>query len=286
MRSVINEIVEWCYPEGDQVHAPAVSDQRGTPQKKTLFAEEEVTIAADDKTIGNAAGMSLFRRIEALERNERKRQLQEQMYHSVHDLHTIRSHALDEWAGLRLADGGDRNVIAHGGRLLADIDTIKAHAFQKERVARWKMAFEEKYGVSFDQTNETYVTMQPRFIDTLDMRAGALTLRAFQDSSHQKDNLKRSIIQKCDNIISSWKNNPTCDLFDEEGMKMYEQLVSEWNSIYYEECKYLQYFFHSYPGNGAYANISLEKALSGCLLVICFCLFILFNNTHMPLAAR
>lgn len=208
--------------------------------KKALFAEEEVIIAAGDKTIGNVAGMSLLKRIEALERNDRMRQRNEQMYYSVHDFHTIRARALDQWAGIQVLDGGDRNVIAHGGRFIADIDTIKAHAFQSERVARWQMAFEAKYGVSFEQTIKTYEAMQPQFIDTLDMRAGALTLRAFQDPNHQKDNLKRNIIQKCDNIISSWKTNPTCDLFDGEGMKMYEQLVSEWNSIYYEQCKHLQ----------------------------------------------
>lgn len=57
-----------------------------------------------------------------------------------------------------------------GTSIHCHIDTTKAHAFQSELVARWYMALEARYSISFEQTIKTYVTMQPQSIDTLNMR--------------------------------------------------------------------------------------------------------------------
>ena len=64
----------------------------------------------------------------------------------IEDMRLIRSAALDEWVGLpkrtdeRLPE---RHMVAHGGRVMLDIDTIQAH-HQLQRVTAWKEAFKNK----------------------------------------------------------------------------------------------------------------------------------------------
>ena len=72
----------------------------------------------------------------------------------VEDIRLIRSAALDEWAGLpkrahqRLPE---RNMVAHGGRVILDVDTIRAYeAHQPERTTAWKKAFKQKYGLPYN----------------------------------------------------------------------------------------------------------------------------------------
>lgn len=56
------------------------------------------------------------------------------------DFVIVRAATLDEWAANRQADfDGNRNALVHGGRLHADIETIRIFSpTEPERVDRWK----------------------------------------------------------------------------------------------------------------------------------------------------
>lgn len=104
----------------------------------------------------------------------------------VEDIRLIRSAALDEWAGLperadqRLAG---RNMVAHGGRVILDVDTIRAYeyeAHEPERTTAWKKAFKQKYGLPYNWVLERLQTIPDTIITTMDRRASAHVMRHLQ----------------------------------------------------------------------------------------------------------
>lgn len=118
----------------------------------------------------------------------------------IEDMRLIRSAALDEWVGLpkrtdeRLPE---RHMVAHGGRVMLDIDTIQAH-HQLQRVTAWKEAFKNNYGLPYPWVLSRLDSIPDPIVTAMDRRASAHSIRHW----HEKEQLSRTVLQGA-NVVSS-----------------------------------------------------------------------------------
>lgn len=136
---------------------------------------------------------------------------------------------LNKWARPRSAcTEGDHD---HDGNVLADIDTI---ASCKDRVPnlgnKWMAAFDEHYGVE----NPFCVSRQienndPRFIEVLNIRAGARSLCRFK--LRDPSPVGQILVAMCDFIGDALAEDEGFEVFaaDSDELFLYERVVRMWH---------------------------------------------------------
>ena len=171
----------------------------------------DITLDQPTKTIANDQGMSLLREVRQLadqlekskaEHEKRIRQLE--AANPVDDRRLIRAAALDEWAGLpnqtdyRLPE---RNIVAHGGRLRLDVDTIQSlEPLQPERISAWKNAFKTQYGLPYHWVVPELDSIPEQVITVMDRRASAHIMRHWQ----KKTDLQSDVLRCANEINVAW----------------------------------------------------------------------------------
>lgn len=142
--------------------------------------------------------------MEDMKAEHKKRVAQLQAANPIEDMRLIRSATLDEWAGLpKRADQRlpERNMVAHGGRIMLDVDAIQTHeAHQPERATAWKEAFKKKYGLPYEWVLPGLHSIPDPIITTMDRRASVCVMRHWQ----QKTDLQKDMIRCANSINIAW----------------------------------------------------------------------------------
>ncbi|KAN0073941.1 hypothetical protein V8E54_007878 [Elaphomyces granulatus] len=122
--------------------------------------------------------------------------------------HDIRKTTLDEWSRQSrtyTSERLERNDSVHGGSLRSDIEVISSFPLNSntncERVARWKRAFKQSYGLSYDDLRQGINDIPDKVLLAFNRRASAGRLTFWEDHEN-------SIKSNADTIIEEWRQNP------------------------------------------------------------------------------
>lgn len=114
---------------------------------------------------------------------------------------------LDKWSKYPTNEQpyGHRNIIAHGGNIVADMRTIAFIAEQNaDRTNRWKAGFLEYYGEEYHVCAARNLQLSHRkLLEIFNIAASIKTLYKWHTRTGKTE---REVIEsKCNNIIGGWK---------------------------------------------------------------------------------
>ncbi|KAN0074212.1 hypothetical protein V8E54_008149 [Elaphomyces granulatus] len=125
----------------------------------------------------------------------------------------------------------NRNDSVHGGSLGSDIEVISSFPsdsdLNRERVARWKEAFEKSYGLSYDFLRQKINDIPDKVRLVCNRRASVLHVTDWQN--HQNN-----IMDKANAIIKEWcQNLNDPDLFKEgsTAQTLFTEIEKEWDQV-------------------------------------------------------
>lgn len=139
-------------------------------------------------------------------------------FQDLHDeLLALRIAILDGWSNYPTSGQarGHRNVIAHGGNIVADMRTIAFMAERKPgRANRWKAGFLEYYGEEYHVCVARDLQLSHRkLLEIFNIAASIKALYRWRTRTKKTD--REAIETKCNNIIRAWKNG-SADLFQDD----------------------------------------------------------------------
>jgi cell division protein FtsB len=142
--------------------------------------------------------------------------------------HDIRKTTLDEWSRQSrtyTSERLERNDSVHGGSLWSDIEVISSFPLNsdtnRKRVACWKKAFKQSYGLSYDDLRQGINDIPDKVLLAFNRRASA----GFWEDH------ENSIKSNADTIIEEWRQNPNDpDLFKEgsRAQTSFIKIEEEW----------------------------------------------------------
>ena len=156
--------------------------------------------------------------------------------------HDIRRMTLDEWAYQENRNDSVHGGV-HGGSLRSDLEVISSFTsdsdLNRERVARWKDAFEKSYGLSYDFLRQNVTNIPDKVLLACNRRASVLHVT---DWKNHQNNIKKN----ADTIIEEWLLNPNDpDLFKEgsTAQTLITEIEKEWVQVPLSDECYLAYAY-------------------------------------------
>ena len=110
------------------------------------------------------------------------------------DFIIVRAATLDDWAAKRHQSFDDHRIsLVHGGKLRADIETIRFFSpSEPGRVELWKSAFKQSYGLLYERLERQSENLPDIFVEVLEKRASVQWLLKW-GSRENKDRRSRII---------------------------------------------------------------------------------------------
>lgn len=184
--------------------------------KEEILHPNDVEMNSRKKFIGNREGLSLLAEKSDVDT----------------ELFVLRAATLNEWTNQKAENReniNERDLTGHGGKIVADIMTIKRFSKlpgMEDRVQKWTMiAFCNFYGVSFKDVETKDIPPQLRLV--FNRRATVCTLYIWQ--THRNKERRSRILENADTIIRSWLNNDV-GLFAEGShvLKLCDRIDEDW----------------------------------------------------------
>ncbi|KAN0074209.1 hypothetical protein V8E54_008146 [Elaphomyces granulatus] len=159
--------------------------------------------------------------------------------------HDIRKATLDQWSsqGSKYAlERLERNDSVHGGSLRSDMEVISSFSdsdLNSNRVARWKGAVKEMYGLSYKDLRPKINDIPDKVLLACNRRASACSLFIWETrkknahSEFWKDR-RDKIVKNADTISQEWCQKPKDpDLFKEESSAQtsFTDIEKEWDRM-------------------------------------------------------
>ncbi|KAJ9291664.1 hypothetical protein DTO027B5_7273 [Paecilomyces variotii] len=172
------------------------------------------------KFIGNREGLSLLERALKAEKSD-----------SDAELFVLRAATLDEWTNQKAEhpeNTSERNLTAHGGKIVPDVMTIQRFSElpgMEARVQKWTTAFRSFYGVAFEDVATRDIPPPIRLV--FNRRASVCTLHIWQ--AHRNKERRLRILENADAIIRSWLDNDA-GLFEEGSpvLELCDRIDEDW----------------------------------------------------------
>lgn len=213
-----------------------------------MLRSSEIETDTNKNFIGYDEGMTLLEEVRSLRSEVRLQRSEVQLQRSEvqqqrlridklaavgHDMISLRAVTLDEWTQQKnntLQDVNHRNVTAHGGKITADITTIRTYSEiprDGDRVTKWKEEFRLRYGVSYEDIQTQIDGIPIQLLNVFDRRASVCSLDSWQGKYNRRR--KRRIIRNADTIIQVWSTTGE-ELFREESQtrELYDQITRDW----------------------------------------------------------
>ncbi|KAK2810422.1 hypothetical protein FQN50_002911 [Emmonsiellopsis sp. PD_5] len=188
-------------------------------------ADEEITYDDDDAQFGNPAGHSLLGKMDKMEKDfqafkaatEQKekdhqafREATEQKFQMLTPAYEsglkIRQAVLDGF----FSDGRDksflaeRNAVAHGGNILADVHVIKeTEEINHDLAERWKRTFSTMYEIDFEFLRQNLAALDRECSELFDIRTNVKLLDMWDAPGRAQ--AKKDIIQDCNFCLDKWE---------------------------------------------------------------------------------
>ncbi|PLB55857.1 hypothetical protein P170DRAFT_433326 [Aspergillus steynii IBT 23096] len=129
---------------------------------------------------------------------------------TLDDVIFIRSNTLDEWNGKRASQNIEpHSILAHGGRISADIRTIQMfksiESSNTERVIAWIEAFEKYYGVPFGLIERCIFYTPQQILRVMDRRASVHAMKVWNKPCNKERGQR--IVDNCNAAIQMWKED-------------------------------------------------------------------------------
>ncbi|KAJ9315449.1 hypothetical protein DTO271D3_4326 [Paecilomyces variotii] len=152
---------------------------------------------------------------------------------STNDIIILRAATLDDWSGQRKENSdliNERNILAHGGKIAADIETIRTFSEfspQESRITKWKKEFRERYGIRYEDIASKIDDVSEALLTILDRRASVLSLDIW--ARHHVVKRRDRIVHKADIVIQNWHKHPE-ELLQEgsQNKRLYDQIQEDW----------------------------------------------------------
>jgi hypothetical protein len=169
--------------------------------------KDEITYDDDDFRFGNRAGHSFMEDIDEMKRDiaDPKGKIRMLQPYQENGL-KIRKAILDAFSpgGRDKKIVGERNTVAHGGNIRADVDVITEMEGISTNVAdRWKQAFLTIYEINYSFLYQNLAGLDGISSELFDIRATVKLLDTWSVPSREQ--VKENIIQDCNFCLSTWE---------------------------------------------------------------------------------
>lgn len=147
--------------------------------------------------------------------------------HFTPDITKIRAVVLDSISPTTIPNGRRhaRNAAAHGGNVIADIETILLmEDIDSEHATKWHTSFEELYGLPFMTTHSLIAKGHHRLIEICNIRANMVTTKPWKAEKYVG---KRYI---CDMLLGEWAIANNAVYWDQDEIIQFANELLTWSN--------------------------------------------------------